>query len=458
MGTLSTTGAVGPGPPLEPGAPVERDVQAEHAAPVLAAVPARVGDLAGQLGSRGELPAYIYDVDQVAGHAGRIAAALPSGAEFYYAVKANPDPELLRAVAAHADGLEVSSGGELAHVAAHVPGCGLAFGGPGKSAAELASAVKLGARIHVESPHELRLLAAVAAAAAADADVLLRVNLPDAVRGEWAPVAGGTATGAALPAGALEMGGGPTPFGMDPGALDYCGMLLPGLPRLRLRGLHAHLASGLDAAALGRVAANVITFSRDWCGRRGIPRAEINVGGGMSVDYRRPDAHFDWQAYGQRLGELARPGETIRIEPGRAVTAYCGWYATRVMDVKRTHGEAFAVVAGGTHHLRTPAAKGHDQPFAVLSDGRWPHGWRREHLADEPVTLVGQLCTPKDVLARGVRVKRLRAGDIVLFAMAGAYAWNISHHDFLMHPPPGAHYVRGAPCGGHGAQPGALGG
>jgi diaminopimelate decarboxylase len=28
-----------------------------------------------------------------------------------------------------------------------------------------------------------------------------------------------------------------------------------------------------------------------------------------------------------------------------------------------------------------------------------------------------------------------------VFAMAGAYAWNISHHDFLMHPHPGFHYL-----------------
>ena len=53
----------------------------------------------------------------------------------------------------------------------------------------------------------------------------------------------------------------------------------------------------------------------------------------------------------------------------------------------------------------------------------------------------GQLCTPKDVLARRVTVKRLRAGDVVAFGMAGAYAWNISHHDFLMHPPPAFHYL-----------------
>ena len=55
---------------------------------------------------------------------------------------------------------------------------------------------------------------------------------------------------------------------------------------------------------------------------------------------------FDWPGYGRGLAGLARPGETLRIEPGRAVTAYCGWYLTRVLDVKHSHGEAFAVGRG----------------------------------------------------------------------------------------------------------------
>ncbi|MGW1290719.1 hypothetical protein ACWD4N_45975, partial [Streptomyces sp. NPDC002586] len=53
----------------------------------------------------------------------------------------------------------------------------------------------------------------------------------------------------------------------------------------------------------------------------------------------------------------------------------------------------------------------------------------------------GQLCTPKDVLARHAMVARLRVGDRIAFAMAGAYAWNISHHEFLMHPHPTFHHV-----------------
>ena len=382
-------------------------------------------------------PAYVYDLDGLAAHVAAIKAALPAGVELYYAVKANPDPAVLRVVAGQADGLEVASGGELAHTATTVPGARLAFGGPGKTPAEIAAAVRAGVfRFHVESPHELRHLGAAALAAGRTADILLRVNPP------------GDAADARLGAGgeaALVMGGAPTPFGMDPVLLDRCARWLgegsPEARALRLRGLHAHLASGLGAAAALAAAGRVLDFARRWCGRHGVRDPEINLGGGMAVDYRRPGDRFDWAGYGRGLARAAAPGEVLRVEPGRAVTAYCGWYVTRVLDVKQSHGTLFAVVAGGTHHLRTPAAKGHDQPFAVLPVAAWPPGWPRPAAPPGPVTVVGQLCTPKDVLARDVPVPGLRAGDLVVFGLAGAYAWNISHHGFLMHPEPGFHYV-----------------
>ena len=48
----------------------------------------------------------------------------------------------------------------------------------------------------------------------------------------------------------------------------------------------------------------------------------------------------------------------------------------------------------------------------------------------------GELCTPRDVLTRRQRVDRLRVGDLLVFGRAGAYGWDISHHEFLRHPPP----------------------
>ncbi|TDC88282.1 type III PLP-dependent enzyme [Actinomadura sp. 7K507] len=346
-------------------------------------------------------PAYIYDLAGLEAHAAEIRAALPD-TEIFYAAKANPDAEILRTLAPHVDGIEVSSGGELTHVRATLPNSRIAFGGPGKTTEELALAHHLNVdRIHVESPRELSRLPG-------PASVLLRANLPlktlDA---------------------ALTMSG---PFGMDEPGLDECAGRIAETPGIDLRGIHVHLASGLDAPAMLDLAAQIRDWALPWLEAHGVNDPELNLGGGMAVDYTSPDTRFDWETYGKGLPE----SPALRIEPGRALTAYHGWYVTDVLDVKTTRGETYVILRGGTHHLRTPVTKGHDQPFKVLT-------------ANDPesrATLVGQLCTPKDVFARDVLVPHLSPGDVIAFTMAGAYAWNISHHDFLMHPKPTFHYRR----------------
>ena len=372
-----------------------------------------------------ELPAYVYDLCALRRHARAIRAALPEQVELLYAAKANSDPRLLRVLADHVHGFEVASGGELAHVRRLFPTTPIAFGGPGKTPAELDHALVAGVhRLHVESEHELRVLTAVLGDRSTD--VLLRVNLPCTP----GPVA-------------LAMGGQPGPFGMDPAQLDRCLAVIAADPRIRLRGLHAHLASGLNAPAHLELAESILIWARGWAQARGLELTEVNIGGGMAVDYARPGRPYDWTAFSTGLRRLLsrHPGWTVRIEPGRSVTVYCGWYVTHVLDLKRSHDQAFAVLRGGTHHLRTPATKQHDQPFQVIPADHWPWPWKRATAHREPVTLVGQLCTPKDVLAHRVRVESLRTGDRIAFAMAGAYAWNISHHQFLMHPAPTFHHL-----------------
>lgn len=387
------------------------------------AVRAQLADLSDE-----SLPAYLYDLAALTEHVRRVRSCLPDEVELYYAAKANPDAPILRAVAELVDGVEVASGGELAHVRATLPTARLAFGGPAKSAGELAAGLTEDVhRFHVESAHELRLLDHLATRHGRVAEVLLRVNFPIAV-------AGGAQ---------LAMGGRPSPFGLDPAEIGDCVRFLRGSRHVRLAGLHAHLASGLDApahlATVGRIAEAAVRLAASV----DAPLAELNLGGGMAVDYAHPAHLFDWWALGAGLRDLAAelPGTTLRIEPGRALTAYCGWYAATVADVKHSAGKAFAVLSGGTHHLRTPVTKAHDQPFDIVPNGQWDYLWPRPEAVDEPVTIAGQLCTPKDVLATDVPVTRIRAGDRVVFGMAGAYAWNISHHEFLMHRRPSFHYL-----------------
>jgi diaminopimelate decarboxylase len=407
-------------------------------------LPAGVRERALALAAENRLPAYLYDLPALGERAGQIRAALAgAGVEFLYAAKANPDPELLRVLAPLTDGIEVASGGELEHVMDALPGVKVAFGGPGKTDRELMTAIQRGVwRIHVESLRELNRV--IALAGPRPVDVLLRANLPFGVTGA-----------------ALSMSG---PFGMDEEALAVAARTardaVAAGSGVRVRGIHVHLASGLDAEQKLTLDKRVLAWALWWSRDKlpGLKTPEVNLGGGMTVDYGDPDQHFDWDTYAKGLGELAelagKDAVVLRVEPGRAVSVHAGYYVSDVLDLKYTRGRAYAIARGGTHHLRTPATKGHSQPMVTLP------GPNRtgEPMDDDHVTVVGQLCTPKDQLATGVTVRDLRVGDLLVFRMAGAYAWNISHHDFLMHPHPAFAYIRlqAVQTGRAGQQPKAI--
>lgn len=353
------------------------------------------------------LPAFVYDLGALRQHVLWARQRFGSAAQLYYAVKANPDPRILSVLAPLVDGFDVSSAGEVRHARAVAPGVPLALSGPGKTDDDLREARQVD-YLHVESPNELQRLVATGA----PWRVLLRANLdlpcPEA---HWST-------------------GGNSALGMDEDGIAACMALATEHPQLTMAGIHVHLASGLGPQTLLAIARAALRLSR----RYGL--CLVNTGGGLRVDYGKPAERFDWQTFGEGLAELRQPGETLRIEPGRALAAYCGWYVTHVIDVKHVHSRAYAVVAGGTHHLRTPASKGHDQPYTVLPARRRGPGIRREQ-----VSLVGQLCTPRDQLSGPVHVDSLHVGDRIAFALAGAYGWNISPHEFLMHPAPSFHYV-----------------
>lgn len=372
------------------------------------------------------LCAYLYDLEALGRHARRLVTALPRNCDLFYAVKANSEPPILDTLAPLVAGFEVASGGELAWVRWRFPHVPIIFGGPGKTDAELDAALAAGVEyLHVESPGELERLAVAARRRGVVQAILLRVNLPLAE----------------MPDVPLAMGGRATPFGIDAGLLPDCVAWLQGHPELRLEGFHLHLMSGqLDAAAHLALLEGYFRTVQDWRRRFGLAVRHVNVGGGIGVNYREPGRPFDWLAFTRGLHDLIeRTGMEewrIRFEPGRSVAAACGAYVAEVLDIKRTFGRTFAVVRGGTNHFRTPFAQGHSHPFRVLPVEDWPHPYPRRTAAAEPVTVAGQLCTPKDVLATDAPVERMRVGDLLLFPYAGAYAWHISHHDFLRHPHP----------------------
>jgi len=400
------------------------------------AIPERV--LASVLATASPRCAYVYDRTVLAETAAAVRAALPEDSTLLYAVKANGHPDVLAALSTEVDGYEVASGGELALARIARAGIGSAnqivFGGPGKTDAELAAAVEAEATVNVESLLELRRLAVTAETTGTRVRTVLRVNRrfdPDA-----------------LP-GTLRMAGVATPFGLDESVVAEAVELAYGHPSVRVVGFGHHAVSNnLDAAAHAAYVRDCVVWSVRTAASLRIPLEVVNVGGGFGVDYTG-EARFDLSVLAQELERVSAPlGVRLVFEIGRYLAADAGWYAAEVLDLKRNHDRWFAVVRGGTHHFRLPAAWGYSHPFTVVPVDEWPRPYERPEVRDVAVDAVGELCTPRDVLTRSQSVSRLRVGDLLVFARTGAYGWDISHHEFLRHDPPQFLVTGRSPSGG----------
>ncbi len=366
--------------------------------------------------------AYVYDLGALVAQVESVRAELPDRCELYYAIKANGHPVVLSTLAAYVDGFEVASLGEINKALAAGPSP-LAFSGPAKTDSEIVGALQAGVDLlNVESVHELRRAGLIGAELGVRVPVALRVN---------------RCTGR-LPSD-LCMAGTATQFGIDEALLAEAVELGRALPAVALRGFHLHaMSNNLDADAHATFVADSVAWCVQQAARHRIDLDVIDVGGGIGVAYTGGDG-FDLPKFGGGLSaavERLPLGVRLIFELGRFLVAGAGWYAAEVVDLKCTHGRYFAVLRGGTHHFRLPAAWGYSHPFAVLPLDVWSYPFARPEVRAVCVDVVGELCTPRDVLAREVWVERLRVGDVVVFPLAGAYAWEISHHDFLSHPHP----------------------
>lgn len=355
-------------------------------------------------------PSYVYDTRIARARAAELKRALP-GATVLYAMKANGHPAMVEAFAGICDGLDVASIGEL-ETALAAGARRIVLSGPAKTEEFLRAGLLAGATVNVESLTELHRIAALGL----PATVTLRVNRRHA----------------RLPGVTHAMTGRPSQFGIEEESLPEAVSVALGVPAVRLVGWHLHAVShNLDVAAHSEFVAEALRWSVEAAGRLGVDLRQVNLGGGFGVDYTGPGV-FD----PAELVVEAPPGVEVVFEPGRWLAADAGWYAAEVMDLKSSHGRWFAVVRGGTHHFRLPAAWGYSHPFTVLPRDGWAHSWPRPSVDDVDVDVAGELCTPRDLLATGQRVSRLRVGDVLLFGRAGAYGWDISHHQYLRHPSP----------------------
>jgi diaminopimelate decarboxylase len=385
--------------------------------------------LAGLFGT----PFFAYNAGGMSAALARLRDAVSGFADIYFSIKANPNPSVVALFADAGAGLEIASAGELAFA---LRGGGsptrILAAGPGKTRSDLEAFVHAGiAEVHLESLDEARALNDIAAAAGRVQTVSLRIN----------PVS--AATG-----GAMRMGGKPAVFGFDEEGLADIAAAVSGMPNLSLQGVHLFAGTQiLDAQTLltqWRHGLSVASRLSDILGRS---LASVDLGGGLGVPYHDGDASLDLSALKAGIGGLQAAKAAHRgiatahviVEPGRFLTAPSGVYVVRVLAVKTSRGQTFAVTDGGMHHHL--AASG-NLGQVVKRDYPVVAATRMDDVSRAAVTVSGPLCTPLDVLARQAFLPALEPGDLVAVLQSGAYALTASPNGFLSHPIPPEILVR----------------
>jgi diaminopimelate decarboxylase len=369
----------------------------------------------------GRSPLFVYDMRLIRQKVSALRAAMPEQLGIHYAIKANPLPALVAAIAEEVDGLDVASVGEM-HVALEAGGGHISFAGPGKQDHELEGAITAGVTLNLESEGEAQRALSIAQRLAITPKLAVRVNPDFDLKGSG-----------------MRMGGGAKPFGVD-------AVRVPDLVKQIVasgadwRGFHIFAGSqALDAAAISETQSQTVALAARMAEAAGHAPPLVNIGGGLGVPYFPGDKPVDIAHVGESLaGALNTRADILAdsrfvIELGRYLVAESGVYLTRVIDRKISHGEVFLITDGGLHHQL--AASGNfgtvvrrNYPIAIAN--------RFDVTADEVASVVGCLCTPLDRLGDQVSLPHAEPGDLVALFMAGAYGATASPSAFLGHPAP----------------------
>lgn len=377
-----------------------------------------------------ELPCFVYDLQRVREQICKLKNSKPDNLTVFYAMKANPLPEILRLVKEEDFGAEATSIGEMER--AFLTGFTteeMLVTGPGKTDSTLDYAIsKRAGHIIIESLSEARKISQIAGTYGIRQPILIRISPSHAIRGED------------LKEGFALFGGKPIKYGIDEEVLEHTLPEIMNLKNLSIEGIHVFAASGVrDYTPLIKHVDEIFDLVRNL--DRSFPHLDIiDFGGGFGYSHDST-YEFDICSYFSRLNDITRShnfgDKKLFLELGTYISAPVGTYISEIVDVKYSRGEYFLIVNGGIHHLLRPSLVSNHSIQVYDSNGE-----PIQECQDTEVNIAGNLCHPLDILSRNakisVRPKNIEklVGGRVAILNCGAYGANFSVSGFSLHENP----------------------
>jgi diaminopimelate decarboxylase len=154
-----------------------------------------------------------------------------------------------------------------------------------------------------------------------------------------------------------------------------------------------------------------------WFLSHNIKIENVNVGGGLGVNYHEPDPNMipDFKSYFKLFHDFLelQPGQKVHFELGRAVVAQCGTLVSRVLYIKKGVKTNFVILDAGMTELMRPALY---QAYHKIENLSKPAS-----SAQMKYDVVGPICESSDCFGKAVDLPETLRGDIVVLRTAGAY-------------------------------------
>lgn len=373
---------------------------------------------------------YLYDENSIQESIKLLKTSFPQ-IDFLYSIKCNSNPKVVECIFSQGVGADAASAEEvkLAHKAGLLSNQ-IYYSAPGKSIYDIENTIDRAILI-ADSLGEVKRIQTIAERLKKVVCIGIRINPDFSFLGNV---------------------GSSSKFGIDENqVIDF--LKDNPCPNVRVIGIHVHLKSQeLDAEVIAAYYERVLSLAEkieSFCGKL----AFINMGSGMGIPYALTDSPLDVLRLAHLVAERINAfkethGETkIIIEVGRFAVGKSGYYITKVMDRKVSYGKTYLVLKNTLNGFIRPSLA---RFVEFYSSEKNPTGSEplftsvnafeidtlKDEVPSELVTMVGNLCTATDVVAKDVLMPHLECGDVVIFTNAGSYAAVLSPMQFSSQEPP----------------------
>jgi diaminopimelate decarboxylase len=320
-----------------------------------------------------------------------------------FALKANPNNAILRALAKNGCGADVVSGGEL-YLAqkSGIPASKIVYAGVGKTSEEIKCSLKSGILMfNIESSDELMAIDKIAGEMGVKAPIALRVN-PN-IRASTHPY--------------ISTGLKKHKFGIpiEEAVENY--KLANSLANITILGIHCHIGSQITRISPFVEALKKILVLAKKLTSHGIEIKYLDIGGGLGITYNGEVAPYPSDLAKALKPLIKKYDFTLIIEPGRSIAGNAGILVTKVLYLKKSPFKEFVIVDAGMNDLVRPSLYGaFHQILPVKKNSR----------KKVQVDVVGPICESGDFLAKDRKLGRPMQDDLFAVMSAGGYGFSMS--------------------------------